>query len=164
MQSSSDSTAALWKKIEHVRVGMLTTVDADGTLSSRPMTSQKVDEAGLLWFFVSDQANVAKNIQHSPHVNVAFAAPEDSLYVSVSGAAEIIKDPATIKSMWNPFVQAWFPDGPDDPHVALIKVRIGAAEYWDSDKSKMTQLMEMAKAAVTGHPPTAIGEHRKVEL
>ena len=164
MQSITAANADLWKKIEHVRVGMLTTIGAGHQLSSRPMTSQKVDEHGLLWFFTSDQATVATDIEGNPSVNVAFAAPEDSLYVSVSGNAAIVKDRATIESMWNPFVQAWFPGGPQDPHVALIKVTVTAAEYWDSDKSKMTQLLDMAKAAMSGTQPTNIGVHKKVDI
>lgn len=164
MQSTTAAHAGLWQKIEHVRVGMLTTTGDGNQLNSRPMTSQKVDEDGLLWFFTSDQATVAKDIEAHPAVNVAFAAPEDSLYVSVSGNAVIVKDRETIKAMWNPFVQAWFPGGPEDPHVALIKVTVTAAEYWDSDKSKMTQLLDMAKAAVSGKPPTGIGEHKKIDL
>ena len=164
MQTTTAANAGLWQKIEHVRVGMLTTVGDNGQLNSRPMTSQKVDDDGLLWFFTSDQAAVAKQIGNNPAVNVAFAAPDDSLYVSVSGKAAIVHERETIKAMWNPFVQAWFPGGPEDPHVALIKVSVTAAEYWDSDKSKMSQLLDMAKAAMSGKPPTDIGEHKKVAL
>lgn len=164
MDNTTDTTASLWTKIEHVRVGMLTTVGEGGALFSRPMTSQRVDKDGLLWFFVSDQAAVAHNIEHNPSVNVAFAAPDDSLYVSVSGTASIVKDRTTIHSMWNPMVAAWFAGGADDPHVALIKVQVASAEYWDSDKSKMAQLFAMAKGAVSGKPPTDIGEHKKVVI
>ncbi len=164
MQTTTAANADLWKKIAHVRIGMLTTIGAGHRLSSRPMTSQKVDKDGLLWFFTSDQATVAQDIGNNASVNVAFAAPDDSLYVSVSGDAVLVKDRSTIEAMWNPFVQAWFPGGPQDPHVALIKVTMTAAEYWDSDKSKMTQLLDMAKAAISGKPPTDIGEHKKIDL
>lgn len=164
MTSTVESTSDLWQKIQHIRVGMLTTLAEGNTLLSRPMTSQNVDKEGLLWFFTSDQATVAEDILRQPTVNVSFTAPDDSLYVSVSGHAEVIKDRTVIRDMWNPMVGAWFPGGPDDPHVALLKVKVSGAEYWDSDKSKMMQLFAMAKAAMTGEPPTAIGEHKKVNL
>lgn len=164
MSTTVDSTADLFKKIQHIRVGMLTTHGEGSALLSRPMTSQNVDQEGLLWFFTSDQATVAENIERQAAVNVSFTAPGDSLYVSVSGHAEVIKDRSVIRDMWNPMVGAWFPGGPDDPHVALLKVVVSGAEYWDSDKSKMMQLFAMAKAAVTGEPPTAIGEHKKISL
>ena len=164
MQANTGSSVTLWKKIEHVRVGMLTTVDADNTLRSRPMTSQKVDKDGLLWFFTSDQAAVSEQIEANPAVNVSFTSHEASLYVSVAGTARIVHDKVTVEAMWNPMVAAWFPNGPSDPHVALIRVDVSSAEYWDSDKSKMTQLLAMAKAAVTGEPPVNIGTHKKFDL
>jgi general stress protein 26 len=164
MPITLDSTTSLQEKIVDIRIGMLTTSDPAGTLVSRPMTSQKFDKDGLLWFFTSDLAKVAKEIEYNAAINVSFSSKEDSLYVSVSGNAEIVKDKAMIKEMWNPMVGAWFPEGADDPHVALIKVTVVAADYWNSDKSKMMQLFEMAKAAVTGNPPTGMGEHRKIDI
>ncbi|MES2831016.1 MAG: pyridoxamine 5'-phosphate oxidase family protein [Pseudomonadota bacterium] len=162
--SNNESITLLRQKIEHVRIGMLTTISSDRTLVSRPMTNQKIDDDGLLWFYVSDESAVSQQIEAQPNVNVSFTAPEDSLYVSVAGSAELIKDRSLIHSMWNPIVAAWFPNGPDDPHVALIKVEMHSAEYWDSKLSKMTQLMKMMKAAVTGKPPTDISEHKKIAL
>ncbi len=152
------------EKIKHVRFGMLTTVDPDRRLSSRPMTNQQIDAQGQLWFFTSDQAQFAKNLAAQPAVNVSFSAPEDSLYVSVSGHAELIKDRAKAEEMWSPFAAAWFPEGIDDPHLALIRIKVDFAEYWDSDSSKMTQLYKMAKAALTGAPPTDIGDHAKINF
>ena len=164
MLSKEEAHPLLWQKIEHVRVGMLTTVGPNGALLSRPMSNQQVDEDGVLWFFVSDEAAVSNQIASSPNVNVSFAAPEDSLYVSVAGTAALVKDKEKIKAMWNPLVGAWFPKGIEDPHVTLIGVTIDSAEYWDSDKSRMMQLFAMAKAAVTGKPPTNIGDHQKIVL
>lgn len=164
MQSSQSETSSLWQKIEQHRVGMLTTTDAKGSLVSRPMTSQKADQEGSLWFFASADAAVTQEIERNPSVNASFSAPDDSVYVSVSGMATVIHDKAIITTMWNPFVSAWFPGGPEDPQVALLKLTVHFAEYWDSDKSKMMQLYSMAKAAVTGEAPTDIGEHRKFTL
>lgn len=164
MSSTIDSTSDLWKKIQDIRVGMFTTLGEGNLLVSRPMTSQNVDKEGVLWFFTSDQATVANNIERQGAVNVSFTAPGDSLYVSVSGTAELVKDKSIIRDMWNPMVGAWFPGGPEDPHVALLKVKVSGAEYWDSDKSKMMQLVAMAKAAMTGEVPTGIGEHKKIDL
>ena len=38
-------------------------------------------------------------------------------------------------------------------------VQIVHANYWDVKESKIVQLYTMAKAAVTGQPPTELGEH-----
>ncbi|MEP7141150.1 MAG: general stress protein, partial [Caldimonas sp.] len=36
--------------------------------------------------------------------------------------------------------------------------------YWDVKESKIVQLLTMAKAAVTGKPPTGLGEHGEVRM
>jgi general stress protein 26 len=67
-------------------------------------------------------------------------------------------------ALWNTATQAWFPNGPDDPDVALVRVRITHAEYWDVHDSKLVQLYKMARAAVTGHPPTDMGDTGQVRM
>ena len=45
-------------------------------------------------------------------------------------------------------------------HLALLRVDLQSAEYWDTANSKMVTLFALAKAAITGKPPTNVGEHR----
>lgn len=149
-------------KIKDVKFGMFTTVDANRALSSRPLTQQQVDPNGQMWFFTSDESAFTRELLGNPQVNVSFADVGDSLYVSVSGSATLLKDRAKAEELWNPLVKAWFPEGLDDPHLSLIKVDIQSAEYWDSDASKMRQFFEMAKAAITGEPAKDLGEHVKL--
>ncbi len=153
----------LWDKIKDVRVAMLTTSEPSGTLRSRPMYTQQVEFGGELWFFTSDDSGKVAEIETDSDVNLAYAEPKDSRYVSVSGKAEIIHDRAKIEELWNPALNAWFKDGKDDPHVALLRVTVTEAEYWDDTSNKMSQLFGMAKAAVTGQPYTG-AEHEKLEL
>ena len=110
----------LKEKIKDVKFGMFTTLDPDGKLSSRPMTSQQLDDGGNLWFFTSDVTDFVRHLSEHPEVNVAFSDPEDSLYVSVAGHAELTRDRAKIDELWSPLVAAWFDGGKDDPHLSLI--------------------------------------------
>jgi general stress protein 26 len=150
-------------KIKSVRFAMFTTIDDHGHLISRPMTNQDMDPEGNLWFFTSKGNDLCENIAVRHQVNVAFSEPDHHLYVSVSATAERVDDPSKIKSLWNPAVQAWFPNGPDDPQVTLIKVVPHAAEYWDSSGNAMVQLFRMAKAVLTHSHPDG-GEHGKITL
>lgn len=159
------SLSALWPRLEHIRVGMFTTVDENGHLASCPMTNQKTDHEGSLWFFTSDQSTLSHNLAVRSEVNVSFVHEVESLYVSVSGHAEHIVDRQKMQEMWSPLMAAWFPGGIDDPHLALVKVTIESAEYWDSELGKMQQLLKIARAAITGHPPEAKpGEHGRITL
>jgi hypothetical protein len=56
--------------------------------------------------------------------------------------------------------KAWFPQGLDDPDLALLQVHVNQAEYWDTSSSKMVPLLGFVKAAATGQryvPPTDHG-------
>ncbi|SMP49018.1 pyridoxamine 5'-phosphate oxidase family protein [Noviherbaspirillum suwonense] len=163
-QEASTQLKDLKEKIKDVKFGMFTTLDPDGKLSSRPMTSQQLDDDGNLWFFTSDVTDFVRHLNEHPNVNVAFSDPDDSLYVSVAGHAELTRDRAKIDELWSPLVSAWFDGGKDDPHLALIKVDVSSAEYWDTHSSKMTQLYALAKSALTGKAPRDLGEHKKITL
>ena len=60
--------------------------------------------------------------------------------------------------------EAWFPGGAADADLALVCVKIVHANYWDVKESKIVQLYQMAKAAVTGKPPTSLGEHAEIRM
>ena len=160
----SKDIADLKSRIKEVRFPMFTWQDQHGHLLSQPMTQEEVDDAGGVWFFTSTQTALWDCIAHRPQVNLSFAKPEDSLFVSVSGLAERVVDRERIRAMWNAGVQAWFPAGPDDEHAVLIRVEPHSAEYWDSHDSKMVRLFAYAKAAMTGTRPDVDAEHRTLKL
>ncbi|MFL6675180.1 MAG: pyridoxamine 5'-phosphate oxidase family protein [Massilia sp.] len=165
MSAHNAHVAALAAKIRPVRFAMFTTVDQNGHLVSQPMTIQQADDDGGLWFYTSTLTELWENIAHQPEVNLSFTNPEDSLYVSVSGTAERVVDRARIADMWNAMAYAWFPAGPEDEHAVLVRVAPHAAEYWDSNDSKMVRMFQFAKAALTGTPPEADpGEHGTIKL
>jgi general stress protein 26 len=156
--SNNTQVAALKEKIDNQRFAMFTTTNADGHLLSHPMTKQQIDDEGGLWFYTSTHADLWDNIGAMPEVNISFSQPDDSLYVSISGTAQRVVDRAKIKELWNPMVQAWFPAGPDDPHVVLVRVAPHGAD------SKMVRFFAMAKAAVTGSTPDMDNQHGKIDL
>ena len=59
--------------------------------------------------------------------------------------------------------RGWFPKGTEDPELALIRVTIEDAEYWDAPNGKMVVLFAYAKAVLTGEKPGNIGEHARVD-
>jgi general stress protein 26 len=163
--STSENYTALRAKLKRIRICMFTTCDGTGRLTSHPMALQDAEDDGCLWFFTAAHTNLARDLPGNPAVNLSFAEPADSLYVSVSGRAELLNDRARIAQLWNPMVAAWFPEGLDDPELRLVKVDAHSAEFWDSKSSRMVQLMKMAQAALTGTPPTTEpGEHGKIQL
>lgn len=164
--SDTQSRIQLWDLIKDIRFAMFTTLHANGHLHSRPMTTQNqsIDEDNTLWFFMSRQSDPVADITRDSEVNVSFANPDKQSYVSVSGHAQIVEDEARKRRLWSSMNEAWFPNGPDDPDVALVRVTITHADYWDTHHNKLVRLFEMAKAAITGHPPKDIGDRGRVRM
>lgn len=166
MDNQADRNASIKKLgelIEHIDIAMFTTIDDNGTLRSRPMSTQQIEFDGDLWFFAGASSATAHEVQRDQRVNISYAKPDEQRYVSVSGAAELVRDQAKIKQLWNPIFKAWFPQGLEDPDLALLKVNVEQAEYWDAPSSKVVALIGFAKALVTGKRPE-IGENEKIDL
>lgn len=149
--------------IKGIEVAMLTTVAEDGTLRSRPMVTQKAEFDGTLWFFTPAGAPKVGEVGHDRRVNVSYASPDDNRYVSVSGTAELVRDRQKIEELWNPVLKAWFPDGLQDPELALLRVNPERAEYWDSPSSTLVHLVGFVRAVATGKPYRP-GENEKLDL
>lgn len=162
-QANGDGIRKLGEMIRDIKVAMLTTAEPDGTLRSRPMMMQDVEFDGDLWFFTAASSPKVQEVQQVNQVNVSFAAPDKQRYVSVSGRASLVRDGRKIKELWNPLFKAWFPDGLDDPDLALLKVSVDQAEYWDSPSGKMVAIAGFAKALVTGERMEG-GENQKLDL
>jgi general stress protein 26 len=50
-EASTNDAKLLADKIKDVRIAMMTTAEADGTMHSRPMATQEKEFDGDLWFF-----------------------------------------------------------------------------------------------------------------
>jgi len=157
-----EAIGKLKELLEGIDFCMLTTIDS-GNLRSRPMSTQKLEFDGELWFFTSDNTHKMEEIQKDDRVNVAYSQPNENRYVSVSGRAEMVKDRAKIEELWNPIHKAWFPEGLDDPHLCLLRVDVEQAEYWDARNSKIVQLYGLVKALATG-TEADYGENKKLSL
>ena len=149
--------------IKDVRIAMMTTVDDDGSLRSRPMATQEAEFDGDIWFFTYADSGKVHEVQADQHVNVSYADPGSNTYVSVSGRANLVRDQEKNKELWKPILKTWFPKGLDDPNLALLKVHVHKAEYWDAPNNTLVHLYGFIKSAATGKPPHP-GENKEVIL
>lgn len=149
----------VWNLIRSIRFVMFTTRGRSGLLQSRPMTVQNVaQDAEDLWFFMSRGSDVVADLAHEAQVNVAYADPGADVYASVAGTATLVEDAALKARLFSPMARAWFPDGPGDPELALVRVSMLEVEYWIVRENRLVQMLKIVRAAVTGTPPS-IGEH-----
>jgi general stress protein 26 len=160
VHASPEEQQELWEKVEKIRFAMLTTRTPEGALGSRPMTLQQVEGDGTLWFFTSGSTELRDDITRDASVNVAFADPGDNLYVSISGSGYFVDDREKVEELWNPMAAAWYPGGPADPDLWLLRIDPDRVDYWTPRAGKIVQMIAMAKAAITRTlPGPGVGEH-----
>ncbi len=160
---TKDPIVHLAELIKGIKVAMMTTVQKDGSLRSRPMWTQNKDFDGQLWFFTREHTPKVDEVERDEHLNLAYSDPSHDRFVSVSGTVKVVTDKEKILELWDPSLKAWFPQGLTDPDLALLRVDVLKAEYWDTPNSRMVQLVGFVKAVLTGeslHP----GDPVKVKL
>ena len=157
--NTEDPTKKVAELLDDGRFAMVTTPDTDGTLISRPLTLQEVEFDGDLWFFVSRKSRTLKAGGIDANVSVTTG----NSWVSLTGTLVESDDPAKRKELWNPVLDAWFPDGVDSPDAVLVKVHADSAEYWDSPGGRIATVISLAKSKLTGEAYDG-GENERVEL
>ncbi|HEV7136722.1 MAG TPA: pyridoxamine 5'-phosphate oxidase family protein, partial [Steroidobacteraceae bacterium] len=89
--SDGDGLAKLKELIESIRIGLLTTVDLDGALHTRPIETLRCDVDGTLWFFTDHQSPKAHELARDMRVSVGYSEPSKKTYVVVTGHARILR-------------------------------------------------------------------------
>lgn len=158
-----EAVAKVRDLIKGIDIGMLTTINDEGHLHSRPMRTQEAEFDGTVWFFTKAESGKTHDLETNTQVNVAYARNNSQDYVSLAGTAELVRDRRKIEELWNPLYKAWFPDGLDDPELALIKVTAQSAEYWDSPSNVVVHIAGFLKAVTTGKQLN-VGDNQRVEL
>lgn len=119
---------------------------------TRPMATIEVEKNGTLWFFTDIRSIKVKDVATDNTVHLVYAHPGKESYLDVWGNVSIIRDKQNIKDKWSSLVKAWFPEGEDDPNLALLKVEPRNAYYWDAEAGKMVSFLKIIAGAITGKP------------
>jgi general stress protein 26 len=160
--SNEDSIDRVWEIIEKVGVCMLTTQFAAG-LRARPLEARPDRSAGLILFVTDIRSAKEDEIEASHDVGLAFIDASDKAYLSITGRASVVRETDRIQAAWRKTDEVWWPGGPNDPNVCLLRIEPSSAELWDGPASTVVTAFEFAKARLTGEKPN-LGENRKVTV
>ena len=158
-----EGTKKVAELIKDIRIAMMTTAAADGSFDTRPMATQKTEFDGTVWFLTRQDSGKVHEIADDTHVSLIYADPSDAKYVSAKGRASVSRDRAKIHELWNPMYKAWFPEGEEDPSIAVLRVDVHEAQYWEASSSKLVRGVKYVAAAATGGK-VDLGEMGKVQL
>ena len=163
MTAAQDKRGEFRKALEHFDDAMLVTRSADGALRARPMAVAESQADGDVWFVTYIDSPKVDEIRVDDRIGVTMQG--EGRYLSISGTGEIVRDRAKVHELWKEQWKVWFPNGKDDPNIALIRVRAEEAEYWDQHGTKgLKYLLEAVKALARGTTPNTkeIEQHGKV--
>jgi len=159
-QTSADMQE-LAKKLEGERTGLLTLADERGALCCRPMTAQELDGEGAVWMMVSHKAPWVANADNA-QANLAFAVPDESDYVSISGRVEFVDSPERKRALWTVVARPWW-DGPEDPDLLLLKLTPSRIEVWDGPSGAISRTFALAASVIAGKE-VGLGEKQVITL
>ena len=157
---SGEALSKFKELVEDIRVCMFITNNKEED-HTRPMATIETEEDGTLWFFTDIRSIKVEEVAKERSVHLVYAHPGKESYLDVWGSATVVTDREKIKDKWKPIVKAWFPQGQDDPNLALLKVRPDQCYYWDSESGKMIQFLKMAASIATG---TQLAEGKEGDL
>lgn len=162
MAEQKQAVSRVWDIIDNARVGMLTTRFGGG-LRARPLEPRPDREQGIIWFVTDVRGGKDNEIEAAHEVGFVIIDQKEKAYLSLTGGAEVLDDHAKARAIWKKTDDVWWPNGPDDPNVRVLRLVPTRAELWDGPSSATVAAFEFAKARLTGKKPK-LGENRKVTV
>jgi general stress protein 26 len=117
---------------------------------TRPMSVQKVDDRGRLWFLSANDSHKNGQIRENAFVQLLFQGSAHSDFVMLTGYALISQDKGKIKELWEPILKTWFTGGADDPRITVIEVTPEEGYYWDTKHGNMVAFAKQLVGAALG--------------
>ncbi len=166
LQQTSSSNPGDFAKLREfildIRVALLTTADHDGRFHARPIQTLELEADRTLWFFTDWSSPKVDELHHDMRVSLGYADPAKNVYVAVTGTGHLMRDGQRAKELWRVEQRAYYPQGPEDERLALLRVNIERAEYWIAP-GRISYIVAALTAVVTGTPAGIVGENRKIE-
>jgi general stress protein 26 len=146
--------------LDGFETAMLVTRTPEGVLRSRPLSIARKRGDDRLYFSTAIDTGKVAELEDDPHVNLALQSR--TRFASVSGRARLSRDRALIDELWSEGWKIWFPQGKDDPSLAIVIVEPEEATYWDAGGAAgLRYLFESAKAYLKGERPPSDDDERR---
>jgi len=168
----------LYAFVDKKKVGVFSTLDAEGYIASRPMNVHKRTQGLDFCLLANRETPKFEQIKNNSNVNLYFAEDVVGDYVSVSGKAYLIDDRKVIHELWNESVREWIGQvdeekngGKDDPRICWIHVEGCKCHYHLCNQDPLAKTYTKVKSATTGKSihephymdPDTLATLRKIE-
>ena len=97
-----------------------------------PMTAQLDPEANhCFWFYTTKDNRLAP----AGSAMAQYASKDHDLFACIDGTLAPETDPAIIDRYWSKQVEAWYPEGRNDPNLLMLRFDLNTAEIWRAEMS-----------------------------
>ncbi|HET6345830.1 MAG TPA: pyridoxamine 5'-phosphate oxidase family protein, partial [Myxococcota bacterium] len=142
----------LLKVLRNFSRAMLTTRHQDGSIHTRPMVIAQLDDDGTAWLMADDRSEKISEIEADAHASLSFQSRAE--YATLSGEISLEHDREQIRRLFQEPWKTYFPHGPEDPHIVLLKLSARLGEFWDNAGiAGIRYVWEAASAYVKGERP-----------
>ena len=145
IKSSRKDLSIIATFIEEATVCMITTVDHNGGLSSRPMLVEELDEEGNLWLFTLANSLLMEEIRKIPVVNLTFTSGKNK-FLSARAIGYEDFDKEKLTELWDPSLKRWFKEGLATPEITLLKLDMQEVEYWVTPDSSEFRVINFLRS------------------
>ncbi len=108
--------------IQRTRYCFLVTLDEAGRPNARLMQHFEPEDDLTLWLGTSAASRKVAHILADDRVLIADEDPDDPAYVTMLGAARIVRDPVLQRQYWVAEYLESFPAGPESEDYVLIRI------------------------------------------
>ena len=111
---------------------------SDGLGAIHASSPDAADDARLYWFLADARTLLDWESHRRQVVTVSFQSPDERVYLTLSGRAEVVTDHAAAAGMWRPAFKRWFPGGPGDPRLLVVRFAPYDADYYQTSGGRVS--------------------------
>jgi general stress protein 26 len=134
--------------VENVTYCFAITLAGNGEANARIIQPRRLQEDWTADFTTSRRCRKFREIEQTRKVTLAYQHDPEKAYVCLSGPVSIIDDVELKRSRWSAEADRWYPGGPDDPNVVIIRLTTSRIELWNAVQSIMPEPKGLSAAVL----------------
>jgi len=142
----------LWREVEKEPFGMLGLVGGEAH-HFQPMACYADPEQGAIWFFTKKSSDLVRDTGAGHTAMFVLQAKDQEFQACVEGRLVEEYERDRLEKYWSSTIDAWFPEGKDDPQLTMLKLEMDDARVWASKRGPLKFSYEIAKANATRTEP-----------
>lgn len=123
------------KALQSIDCCMMTTIDDNGNINTRPMLQNK--EAlydNNIYFFSMKDTRKIRDLEKNPTISLTYQDKENTLFIQVHGKGEIVEKSEEMEPYWDKKLNLWWSQQQHTPGICMIRIRISHIRYWHQGK------------------------------